>query len=108
MKNDAQKFMDCLDDAEHMLEGYPAINQFHSKHRLSYTSPEHFNLALFEKWSDFCEPEAPQKQPIRIIQHLSCTGGTLISKFLAAMPNVVLLNEVNPLSQLHLDPQPRF
>lgn len=35
---------------------------------------------------------------IRTIHHLSCTGGTLISKCLAAMPNVVLLSEINPLS----------
>ena len=31
------------------------------------------------------------------LHHLSATGGTLISKCLAAMPNVVLLSEINPL-----------
>ena len=30
------------------------------------------------------------------LHHLSATGGTLISKCLAAMPNVVLLSEINP------------
>ena len=35
---------------------------------------------------------------IRTIHHLSCTGGTLISKCLAAMPNVIMLSEINPLT----------
>jgi hypothetical protein len=37
-------------------------------------------------------------QPIRMIHHLSATGGTLISRCLAAMPNVVLLSELHPLT----------
>jgi len=40
------------------------------------------------------------KDPIRIIHHLSCTGGTLFAKCLAAQPNVLLLNEVDPLSTI--------
>ncbi len=43
---------------------------------------------------------APTAEPIRIIHHLSCTGGTLFAKCIAAMPNVLLLNEVDPLSPL--------
>lgn len=37
-------------------------------------------------------------QPIRMIHHLSATGGTLISRCLAAMPDVVLLSELHPLT----------
>jgi hypothetical protein len=37
-------------------------------------------------------------EPIRTIHHFACTGGTLISKCIAAMPNTQLLSEVNPLS----------
>src|SRR5690606_17159391 len=33
--------------------------------------------------------------------HFACTGGTLISKCLAAMPNVQLLSEIDPLSSMH-------
>jgi len=40
------------------------------------------------------------KDPIRIIHHLSCTGGTLFAKCLAAQPNTLLLNEVDPLSTI--------
>lgn len=41
-----------------------------------------------------------QQQPIRTIHHLSCTGGTLFAKCIASMPQVLLLNEVDPLSTL--------
>jgi hypothetical protein len=67
------------------------------------SQPEHFDLALFEEWSEFCEPDIQQKPPIRIIQHQSCTGGTLIAKCLASMPNVALMSEVHPLSQVRLN-----
>lgn len=37
---------------------------------------------------------------IRTVHHLACSGGTLISRCIAAMPNVRLLSEVDPLSPL--------
>lgn len=42
-----------------------------------------------------------QKPILRIIHHLACSGGTLISKTLAAQPNVFLLSELHPLTTLH-------
>lgn len=39
-------------------------------------------------------------EPIRTVHHFACTGGTLLSKCLAAMPNVQLLSEVDPLSPM--------
>jgi hypothetical protein len=36
------------------------------------------------------------KQPLRIIRHFACTGGTIISKSLSVMPNTLLLSELNP------------
>lgn len=39
-------------------------------------------------------------EPVRTIHHLSCTGGTLITKCIAALPNILMLNEVDPLSSL--------
>ena len=41
-------------------------------------------------------------EPIRSIHHVACSGGTLVSKAIEAMPNTVLLSEVDPLSTLHL------
>ncbi|MDM7938372.1 MAG: transposase [Cyanobium sp. CZS 48M] len=40
------------------------------------------------------------KRPlIRTVHHLACTGGTVISKCLAAMPQVAVLSELNPLNR---------
>jgi len=36
---------------------------------------------------------------LRTIHHLACTGGTVISKCLAAMPDVALISEVNPFNR---------
>lgn len=41
---------------------------------------------------------------IRTIHHFACTGGTLISKVLAALPGSVLLSEIDPLSRMGLAP----
>ena len=47
--------------------------------------------------------------PVRTVHHLSCTGRTLIAKFLAAMPGTLLLNEVDPLGTFaKKPPKPRF
>lgn len=42
--------------------------------------------------------QAEQAEPIRLLMHFACTGGSLISKVLAACPNVRLLSEVNPMA----------
>lgn len=47
-------------------------------------------------------PEARAPQPLRTLHHFACTGGTLVAKALASMPNTVVLSEIDPLSQLHL------
>lgn len=39
--------------------------------------------------------------PARTVHHLACTGGTLISRCLAALPNICLLSEVDPLSKIN-------
>lgn len=45
------------------------------------------------------------KSKLRIIHHLACSGGTLISKCIAALPNVYLISEAHPHSQLHMQTQ---
>lgn len=66
--------------------------------------------SLFEQCIEICRQGATREvEPIRTIHHLSCTGGTLITKCLAAMPNVLVLNEVAPLSTLNFKPdKPAF
>lgn len=43
---------------------------------------------------------------IHTVHHLACTGGTVISKCLAAMPKVALVSEVNPLNRFGNDFEP--
>jgi len=92
--------MASVNDAMCLLDNYSSMQVSGVNAGSNYTSSEQFNLKLFEQWSELCTPEAQEKPPIRTIQHLSCTGGTLITKCLAAMPNVSLLSEVNPLSTM--------
>jgi len=55
------------------------------------------------------EASAARPDPIRTIHHFACTGGTLISKCLASMPNTQVLSEVDPLSaQAHVSPTKFF
>ncbi|MGR3458060.1 MAG: hypothetical protein ACU0FO_09165 [Pseudooceanicola nanhaiensis] len=46
--------------------------------------------------------------PVRLFKHFACTGGTIMSKCLAAMPNSVLLSEMDPLSVNHMTTPSRF
>ncbi len=46
------------------------------------------------------EAAAAEPAALRTVHHLACTGGTLICRCLAALPNVRLLSEVDPLSTL--------
>ncbi len=108
MANNAQKFIDCLTDANQLLEDYPVVGFSGADISAHQLPQESFDLALFEEWSEFSEPEFPHKPSIRLVQHLSCTGGTIICKCLAGMPNVSLLSEVHPLSQLHVSDRPKF
>ena len=41
-------------------------------------------------------------EPVRTIHHFACTGGTLLSRCIEAMPNTVLLSEIDPYSTLPL------
>lgn len=42
----------------------------------------------------------PPVPAMRSIHHFACTGGTLISRCIAAMPNIQVLSEVDPLSRM--------
>ncbi|MBN7787214.1 hypothetical protein JYP51_19975 [Ponticoccus gilvus] len=49
-----------------------------------------------------------QVEPIRLFKHFACTGGTIMSKCLAAMPNTVLLSEMDPLSLNYMSSPSKF
>ena len=63
------------------------------------SEPEHDERAAIGqvKTREHRQQTRPQGKPLlRTIHHLACTGGTVISKCLAAMPDVALISEVNP------------
>jgi hypothetical protein len=49
---------------------------------------------------------AQGKPLLRTLHHLACTGGTVISKCLAAMPDVALISEVNPFNRFGSEFEP--
>ncbi|MDO6838022.1 hypothetical protein Q4602_00925 [Paraglaciecola chathamensis] len=63
------------------------------------------NDSLFEKCERIVKDasKAKKKPTIRILSHFACTGGTLISKCIAAQPNVYLISEAHPFSELHIN-----
>ena len=56
--------------------------------------------SLLSRCDEICHQFEEKKPVIRIIHHLACSGGTLISKCISAMPNVYLLSEIHPFSDL--------
>jgi len=51
---------------------------------------------------------AHEHSPIRTIHHFACSGGTVMSRCIAAQPNAVLLSEIDPLSQIGMGNASRF
>lgn len=90
------KLAQTLDEALALLQDLPApAGQPASA--LQQQAPS----SLLQECMALCaQREAAAIEPIRSIHHFACTGGTLISKCLAAMPNTQLLSEVDPLSTL--------
>jgi hypothetical protein len=58
--------------------------------------------SLLARCDTISQKHEPKKPIIRVIHHLACSGGSLISKCFSAMPNVFLLSEVHPHSYRHL------
>lgn len=56
--------------------------------------------SLLEQCVTLCAAPPSEPPPARLLHHFACTGGTLISRMIAAMPNTVLLSEIDPLSPL--------
>lgn len=45
---------------------------------------------------------------VRTVHHFACSGGTIMSRCLAAQPNAFLLSEIDPLSQIGMKNPARF
>jgi len=56
--------------------------------------------SLLDQCERLTDQMPAEPEPIRTIHHFACTGGTLIAKCLACMPNTQLLSEVEPFSHV--------
>ncbi|XSG85255.1 MAG: sulfotransferase family protein [Methylohalobius sp. ZOD2] len=98
------EFIQVINDAAALLDN--ALGQNHDQRALT---AEPLPSLLEQCEQLLTEASATDREPIRTIHHLACTGGTLITKCLAAMPNTQVLSEVDPLSTLHMrQPKPQF
>lgn len=65
---------------------------------------------LLEQCKTLCR-DLPSPEPVRCLHHLACTGGSVIAETVAALPSVVLLPDIDPLSRLDIarpGARPRF
>jgi hypothetical protein len=101
--NRLQALVRAVDDAVAMLEGFAVATDV-------VTSTENPGSLLEQCLALCAQVEAAGPEPVRTLHHFACTGGSLISKCLAAMPNTQLLSEVDPLSRMlaPTDGRPRF
>ncbi len=89
MEETQEILLGMIEDALGQLEAYPATG----------TTVQAPLPSLLQQCEDMLAATA-QPEPVRTVHHLACTGGTVISKCLALMANVVLLSEIDPLSRL--------
>jgi len=92
---------DPLIDA--VTEALELLGDYNSGPALPSPLPDDPLPSLLEQCETLCARAAAEAPlPVRSLHHFACTGGTLISKCIAAQPNTVLLSEIDPLSTLHL------
>jgi hypothetical protein len=101
---------DAVERLAHTLEEALALLEDTARNLPASQEDEADNGTLLQQCLAMCEPqERRQPEPVRTVHHFACTGGTLICKCIASMPNVQLLSEVDPLSpQVGQVTRPRF
>lgn len=59
-------------------------------------------IATLPSLLDLCAAASERRKepPLRTIHHFACTGGTVFSKCIAALPGAVVLSEIDPLSRM--------
>ncbi|MGY5449835.1 hypothetical protein ACVFI8_02620 [Agarivorans sp. MS3-6] len=107
MSNNFNKFKQQIDQALALVESAAGVDI----PQLPQEANEQFvdTQSLLERCERVCKQHEDKKPTIRIIHHLACSGGTLISKCISAMPNVYLLSEVHPFTDLAIGTgQPKY
>jgi hypothetical protein len=106
LQESLSRAVDMIDKSQLIDEGLRLQTPIvHPAGNLDFTKAE----SLLEKCEQVTKTYNKDKPVIRVIHHLACSGGTLISKCISAMPNVYLLSEAHPFSELHLGAgKPKF
>lgn len=88
-----QDLLSSVEDALALLRGTPGLDA-----RLEVAEPL---PSLLDQCAALARGTRPA-EPLRSLHHMACTGGTLISRCLALMPNTTVLSEIDPLSRIGL------
>ncbi|REL30198.1 hypothetical protein [Thalassotalea euphylliae] len=104
MPSNFQRFKSQLDEAIELIGQNSSVAQGSSLANIMSLSANLADLvdtkSLLSRCNSICEQHERKKPVIRVVHHLACSGGTLISKCISAMPNVYLLSEVHPYTDL--------
>lgn len=95
------RFKHQLDSALDLLENSEQIKQLDLPQVLGAQMVD--TESLLSRCTHICDKHKQKKPVIRIVHHLACSGGTLVSKCISAMPNVYLLSELHPSTSLDID-----
>jgi hypothetical protein len=106
MKTTLQSLQESISNAVDMIDQSQLVSDNlllqqsakYSTNNLDFTNAN----SLLDKCEQVTNSYNKPKPDIRVIHHLACSGGTLISKCISAMPNVYLLSEAHPFTDLHL------
>jgi hypothetical protein len=106
MKTTLQSLQESISNAVDMIDQSQLVSDDlllqqstkYSTNSLDFTNAN----SLLDKCEQVNKGYKKTKPDIRVVHHLACSGGTLISKCISAMPNVYLLSEAHPFSELHL------
>jgi len=99
MSSSFELFKKQLDDSVELIE-QSAVGELGKINLPSNLDDIVDTSSLLARCDSICDKYESKQPTIRIIHHLACSGGTLFSKCISAMPNVYLLSEVHPYTDL--------
>jgi hypothetical protein len=102
MVSDFERFTQSLNESIDLIERNPQIKSGIPS-VLQNLEEVLDTPSLLSRCDEICQLYEKKKPTLRIIHNLACSGGTLISKCISALPNVYLLSEVHPFTDLALD-----
>jgi hypothetical protein len=106
MKTTLQSLQESISNAVDMIDQSQLVSDDlllqqstkYSTNSLDFTNAN----SLLDKCEQVTNSYKKTKPVIRVVHHLACSGGSLITKCFSAMPNNFILSEVHPHSYRHL------